>query len=221
MSVDQVLKKRKSVRAFQQREVEPELIHQILDAARCAPSGTNTQPWKVAVLSGESKKKLCDKLEQAFRNREEKSMEYSYYPQQWEEPYLSRRKACGKQLYGVLEISREDKKKQIDQWAKNYQGFGAPVIILVFLDSSMATGSYLDTGMFIQSLMLPAVDKGLGTCPQAALAEFPSIVKEELGYGEEQTLLCGISLGWEDVDAPANSYRTTRIEVDEFATFFN
>ena len=221
MNVCDALVERKSTRAFLDKPVDKALINKILESASHAPSGTNTQPWQVAVLSGDSKKKLEQKLEAEFRSGAKSRMDYQYYPVQWEVPYKDRRKACGLQMYSTLEIKREDKQKQLDQWAKNYRSFDAPVMLLFFIDSIMQTGSYIDYGMFLQSIMLSAVEHGLATCPQAALAEYPDIVRQQLGYDDHHILLCGISLGYEDKGAIINSYRTPREAVDKFTQFFD
>ena len=221
MNVSDAIKQRKSVRAYLPREVERETIEQIIDTARYAPSGVNTQPWRVAVVNGEAKQQLQQKLEQAFRAGTPSQMAYQYYPDAWEEPYKARRRACGLQRYGAVGIGREDKQKQIDQQAANFRAFDAPVMLLFFLDPIMNTGSYLDYGMFLQSLMLAAEEQGLATCPQASLAEYPEIVKQELGYGEEQVLVCGMALGYEDKEAAVNGYRTERVGVEGFVRFFD
>ncbi len=220
MTVIEALKRRKSTRAFLPRDVDQAVIEEILDAARHAPSGANTQPWQVAVVSAEKKRKLQQKIEAAFSSGVAAGMDYQYYPSEWSEPYRSRRVACGLQLYQALRIEREDKRRRRDQWAANYRAFDAPVALFFFMDAGLQTGSFMDYGMFLQSLMLAAVDKGLATCPQAALAEYPQIVKEELGYPESSILLCGMAIGYEDLDAEINQYRVPRVEVSSFARFF-
>lgn len=221
MNISEALLKRKSTRAFLERAVEMEKIKRILAAARHAPSGVNTQPWQVAVLTGGQKLKLQQRLEQAFRTGMKRQMDYPYYPDRWQEPYKSRRKACGLQLYGALKIGRDDKQRQLDQWAANYRAFDAPVMLLFFMDPVMEKGSFIDYGLFLQSVMLMAVEEGLATCPQAALAEYPEIVKEMLGYPAESILLCGMAVGYEDADAPVNGYRTPREDVEAFTRFFD
>lgn len=124
-------------------------------------------------------------------------------------------------MYSTLEIQREDKQRQLDQWASNYRAFDAPVMLLFFIDKVMEKGSYLDYGMFLQSIMLAAVAEGLATCPQAALAEYPEIVKSELGYSDGQVLVCGMSLGYEDKSHKVNSYRTTREPLEELVKYFS
>lgn len=220
MTVTEALKQRQSIRAFLPRAVEPEKLQRILDAARYAPSGVNTQPWQVAVVSGESKLRLQQKLEAAFRNGEKSQMAYQYYPVSWEQPYKARRLACGLALYGALGIERDDKLRQLDQQAANFRAFDAPVMLLFFMDPTMSTGSYLDYGMFMQSLMLAAVGEGLATCPQASLAEYSRIAKEELGYPDDAVLVCGMALGYADEEAVVNSYRTDREAVESFTQFF-
>ena len=221
MNVIEALEKRKSTRAFLDKAVEPEIINTILDAARHAPSGTNTQPWQVSVLTGKSKLKLQKKIENAFRSGDYGKADYSYYPEQWQSPYKERRKECGLLLYSTLKIKREDKERQLEQWAANYRAFDAPVLLLFFMDSILDKGSYMDYGMFLQSVMLTAVDQGLATCSQASLADFPAIIKPELGYSDDSVLLCGMALGYEDKNALVNSYRTPRESVDTFTKYFN
>lgn len=220
MNVIDALRLRKSVRAFLDKAVEEEKIEAILSAARHAPSGANTQPWQVAVVAGESKQKLQSRLESAFRNGDKGKADYTYYPEQWIEPYKSRRIDCGMQLYAALNIAREDKQRRLEQWVANYRAFDAPVLLLFFLDKHMQTGSFMDYGMFLQSIMLGALEQGMATCPQAAFADYAEIVKSTLGYPEHSVLLCGMSLGYEDRSAPVNNYRTPRADVDTFTRYF-
>jgi len=220
MNVKEALQQRKSTRAFLDKEVEPEKINTILDAARHAPSGVNTQPWQVAVVSGETKQKLQGKIEATFRGGDKGKADYPYYPTEWLEPYKARRKECGLLMYKTLEIKREDRERQMDQWAANYRAFDAPVMLLFFMDRKMQTGSYMDYGMFLQSIMLTAVEEGLATCPQASIADYPDIIKETLGYPEDNILLAGMALGYEDKDALVNSYRTSREDVGSFTQYF-
>jgi nitroreductase len=221
MTVKQMLAERKATRAFLDKPVDRKLVEEVLEAARHAPSGVNTQPWQVAVVTGKTKDELSAEMESTFRSGEKGKMDYQYYPLDWQGVYKDRRKACGLQMYSTLKIEREDRERQTDQWAANYRGFDAPVIMFFFMDGIMEAGSYLDYGMFLQSVMLAAQELGLATCPQAALAEYPQIVKRKLGYADDTVLLCGISMGYEDKDALVNSYRTPREEVSEFTNFFD
>ncbi|MGK0272199.1 MAG: nitroreductase [Cocleimonas sp.] len=220
MNVIEALKQRKSVRAFLDKAVSDETIHTLLEAARYSPSGTNTQPWQVAVVKGKSKIALQEKIESAFRNGDSGKADFDYYPKEWISPFKDRRKECGLLMYSNLEIKREDKEQQMDQWAANYRAFDAPVMMLFFMDPIMEKGSFMDYGMFLQSIMLAAEGLGLATCPQASLADYPHIIKPTLGFGEDSILLCGIALGYEDKNAVVNSYRTSRLAVNEFTQFF-
>lgn len=220
MNVQQALRQRKSTRAFLPTPVAKEKIVAILDGARHAPSGSNAQPWQVAVVTGEKKKMLDQTLEEAFRHSGQGEMDYHYYPLEWREPYKRRRVVCGSQLYAALGIERQDKVRRLEQWIANYRAFDAPVVLFFFIDRALEKGSYLDFGMFLQSLMLAAVEEGLATCAQAALGQYPRLVKEALGYDRETVLLCGMALGYEDRSAPVNNYRTEREEVTSFTRFF-
>ena len=221
MDVKTALETRKSVRAFLDKAVPTEIINTVLEQAKNAPSGVNTQPWKVAVITGKTKQTLQDKMEQTFRSGTKGEMDYQYYPLDWQGVYKDRRKACGLLMYSTLEIAREDRERQMDQWAANYRAFDAPVMLLFFMDKVMQTGSYLDYGMFLQSVMLSATEHGLGTCPQAALAEYPQIAREVLGYDDDQVLLCGMAMGYEDTEHLINSYRTDREALDNLVRYFD
>jgi nitroreductase len=220
MNTFEAIESRKSVRAFTSQEVDRATIEKILNAAKCAPSGVNMQPWKVSVLTGQSKESLSDKMEQAFRDGVKQKMDYAYYPKVFEGVYKERRKEMGLLMYTKLGITREDKQRQIDQWALNYRAFNAPVMLIFSIDSSLEQGSYLDYGMFIQTIMIAAADLGLATCPQAALGEYPDIVRKELDLGDNEEIVCGMSLGFEDKDHDVNSFDTSRVELSDFVNFF-
>jgi nitroreductase len=221
MNVNDALKARKSVRAYLDKPVSQAQIESILEAAACSPSGTNTQPWRVVVLTGNAKQQMQEALEGAFRSGQKQAMEVTYYPLTWQSPYIDRRRACGLQMYGTLDIKREDKQRQQDQWAANYRAFDAPVMMLFYIDKVMETGSYMDYGMFLQSIMLAAEGEGLATCPQASLAEYPDVVKGLLHSSDDERLICGMALGYEDKSALVNSYRTPREPVSAFTTFYS
>ena len=221
MKVTDALVKRHSTRAFLDRDVDMHKIRSILHNARRAPSGANTQPWRVAVVRDAAKRRIERRIIGAYRAGNRGQADYHYYPVRWTEPYKSRRFDCGMQLYAALGIKREDKARRTEQWVENYKAFGAPVMLFLYMESHLEAGSYMDCGMFLQSIMLAALEEGLATCPQAALAEYPDIVKQELGLENNTVLLCGVALGYENVDAPINQYRTPREEVDEFTTFYS
>ncbi len=172
------------------------------------------------MVSGKKKTELTLAMEKSFRDSGLGTMDYHYYPLEWHEPFKKRRVTCGAQLYSALNIERHDKERRLVQWAANYRAFDAPVVLFFFLDPAMQKGSFLDYGMFIQSVMLAAVEEGLATCAQAALGQYPQLVKDFLGYSRETILICGMALGYEDKDAPVNNYRTEREEVAVFTRFF-
>jgi nitroreductase len=221
MSVIEVLKQRHSTRAFTQQTVSQKQIERLLEAASHAPSGANTQPWQVAVITGDTKSTLCRTLEKICLANEPAQADYQYYAKSWTSPYIERRKACGLQLYQSLNIDKKDSEARLAQWAANYRAFDAPVLLLFFIDQQLEVGSYLDYGMYLQSLMLAAQELGLATCPQAAFADYPEQVRNILRYSRDKHLICGIALGYEDTDAAINSYRTNREPVSTFTQFFN
>lgn len=220
MKIDDLIQTRHSTRAFLEKPVSQSDIDDILNTARYAPSGANTQPWQVAIVTGETKQQISDKLVECFRQGIQSQPDYVYYPEQWQSPYIERRRACGLQLYQSLNIDRKDKVAQQKQWEANYRAFNAPVMLLFLMDGAMQTGSFLDLGMFLQNIMLVAQDKGLATCPQAALAEYAEQIKTILNYPVDTQLVCGMALGYEDHDVAVNQYRTAREPVSEFTRIF-
>ncbi|MEM0967945.1 MAG: nitroreductase [Verrucomicrobiota bacterium] len=219
MDVIEAIRGRASTRAFLDQEVSRETVEQILEAARWAPSGTNTQPWQVAVAGRKTMSRIGNTIVAALNSGAKHHPDYPYYPKEFVEPYQGRRVECGMALYGALDIDRKDYERRKAQWYKNYHGFGAPIVLFAFVDKAMEQGSWVDCGMFLQSIMLAARGLGLETCPQAALAEFPDLVRAELDMPSSLDLICGIALGYPDLADPVNNYRTTRIEVEDFTTW--
>lgn len=220
MDVIEAMTGRRSVRGFLPTEVPQATVQAILDAASRAPSGSNIQPWKVYVVAGDARNRVCHGMT-AHREAhpEEETPQYQYYPVEWREPYIGRRRATGWGLYGVLGIGKGDREAAFRQQLKNYDLFGAPVGLFFTLDADMELGSWLDCGMFIQNVMLAARAHGLETCPQAAWVYHHEKLRELLPIPTDEKLVCGMALGREDPAAPANAFTTEREPVAAFAAF--
>ena len=225
-SVETAIRTRASVRSFLDRPVPREVIEELLDLARLAPSGVNTQPWRVYVLQGERRdevvRQACaahDAIRADPALSERYREEYDYYPGQWFSPYVDRRRENGWGLYGVLGIGKADKEKMHRQHQETLRFFGAPVGLMFTIDRRLGRGSLLDYGMFLQTFMIAARAKGLQTCPQAAWNAFASVVKPLIGATGDEMLVCGMSLGYADEGATVNTFRTTRAAVGEFTTW--
>jgi len=145
--------------------------------------------------------------------------EYRYYPDKFFEPYLTRRRTVGYALYESLGIARRDTDRMRAQHDRNFVFFDAPVGMLFTIDRRLNTGSWIDHGMFLQSIMIAARGRGLHTCPQAAFAPYHKEIRPIIGMTDEEILVCGMALGYEDTSRPENNFRTKRVPVDEFATF--
>jgi nitroreductase len=221
-AADAAITSRRSVRAFLGTPVPRETIEELLRVASRAPSGTNTQPWKVYVLTGASRAELVRKLKAAYDDPEERGRhreEYAYYPTEWVSPYVDRRRKVGWDLYGLLGIGKTDKERMHAQHGRNYAFFNAPVGLMFTIDRVMQQGSWLDYGMFLQNIMVAARARGLDTCPQAAFTQFHRIITEHLGAPASEMLVCGMSLGYADPEAPENRLVTEREPVAGFARF--
>lgn len=219
-TVDEAITSRQSVRRFLDEPVPREMIAHLLEVARWAPSGTNTQPWKVYAIAGDEKAALSAEILTHYEEHgDSKQREFEYYPTQWFEPYLGRRRACGWGMYGSLGITREMKAEMASQTARNYVFFDAPVALLFGIDKRLNVGSWMDLGMFMQNIMIAARGHGLHTCAQASLANYPWIVRKYLPYPDEEMVVCGMAIGYRDSDAPENIWRTERDPVDSFTAW--
>ena len=219
MTVEEAITGRRSVRAYLKKPVPRETITKVLRTASRAPSGTNVQPWHVYVMQGEIKAALSAELMRSAQAGVTATREYNYYPEVWREPYLARRRACGFGLYNTLGIPRGDTARMAEQHARNWVFFGAPVGLFFSIDSYLEKGSWLDFGMFLQSVMIAARGEGLATCPQAAFAYHPATVKRHAGIPDNHTLVCGMALGFEDTSDVVNSFVTEREPVETFVTW--
>ena len=202
--------------------VAREDIEAILEVAARAPSGTNTQPWKVHVLTGAARNRLSAAIIDTYLDQKAASShaeEYSYYPTKWVSPYIDRRRKVGWDLYSLLGIGKADKARMHEQHARNYAFFGAPVGLMFTIDRVLQQGSWLDYGMFLQSVMVAARGRGLDTCPQAAFMQFHRIIARHLLLTPQQMVVCGMSLGHADPKAVANRLLTEREPVAGFARF--
>jgi len=221
-AVDAAIKTRHSLRAFLPTPVPRQTIEDILEVASWAPSGTNTQPWQVHVLTGAALKRISGRIQAAYLDPEQNAAhkeEYAYYPTEWRSPYIDRRRKVGWDLYGLLGIAKADKARMQHQHGRNFVFFDAPVGLFFTIDRVMQQGSWLDYGMFLQNIMVAARARGLHTCPQAAFTQFHKLIAEELGLRDEQMLVCGMSLGFADPNAIENSLVTERAPVAEFTRF--
>jgi nitroreductase len=221
-AVDAAITSRRSIRAFLPTPVPREVIEQILAVASRAPSGTNTQPWKVTVLTGEPKARLSAAIQRAYDDPAERaahSEEYAYYPTEWQPPYIDRRRKVGWDLYGLLGIAKTDKARMHAQHGRNYDFFGAPVGLVFTIDRVMRQGSWLDYGMFLQNIMVAARARGLDTCPQAAFTQWHRIIEQQLQLPAGEMVVCGMSLGHADPEAVENTLVTDREPVAGFTRF--
>jgi nitroreductase len=224
--VDEAIESRQSMRQFLPALVTAEMIEHLLEVASRAPSGTNTQPWKVYVLQGRSRDELVEKVcsaHDALRANPalaaEYREEYDYYPEKWVSPYIDRRRENGWGLYGLLGIVKGDKDSMHAQHQRNYRFFDAPVGLMFTLDRVMGRGSLVDYGMFLQSIMVAARGHGLHTCPQAAWNGFAKIILPHIGAGPDEMLVCGMALGYADESALVNTFRTPRVSASDFTTW--
>lgn len=225
-AVEKVILERHSVRAFTAQDVSDECIRDILSKAARAPSGTNTQPWKVYVVVGKTKQRITDTVVASFNavfrgelKKEQFKPPYLYYSERWFDPYLRRRRENGWDLYRILDIAKDNKLAMHEQQLKNYQFFNAPVGLFFTTHKALEAGAKMAIAMLMQNIMLLAKAQGLDTCPQASWNDYHELIMPILGAGEDEIFICGMSLGYADHEQEVNKFITTREPVEEFVTF--
>ena len=219
MTVDEALLSRRSVRAFLPDPVPRATVEDILRLASHAPSGQNTQPWKVYAVEGAVRERLCDAVLARRECRPWPEREYPGQARDLPDIFRRRRRENGIGLYTLLGIGKGDREAAEAQQRRNYLFFGAPVGLFIFVHKALSIGSWVDTGMFLQAIMMAARARGLDTCPQGAWANFHTAVRAHVGAGEDETLVCGMALGHADGTALVNRFETPRAPLEEFVTF--
>ena len=218
-TVSEALDTRLTCRAFKSTKVKKEIIFDILNKARRAPSGGNLQPWRVWIVSGDPLKSFKEEIQiKASENPRGEGTEYKIYPPNLKDPYEKRRKEVGEGMYKSINVSRDDKIGRIKQFMKNFEFFDAPVALFFAIDRDMQEGQWSDLGMFMQSIMLLAREEGLHTAPQEAWAIWYKTVSKFLNIPEELMLFCGMGIGYADEDDPINTFRSKRVDIEDFDT---
>lgn len=220
-AVDSVMRGRTAVRCYLDRPVEKELVVEILEIARTAPSNSNTQPWRVYALAGGVKQALSEALGDAHANRPDQYTAcYKHFPDVLGEQYLARQKMYGAEYYGRLGIAESDLAGRAVQTGQNFRFFGAPIGFIFTIDSALERGSWIDYGTFLQNIMIAAKARGLDTCPQISFVKYHEIIRKHLSIPSSDTVVCGMSMGYADMTEPVNSLRLTREPVETFTSFF-
>jgi nitroreductase len=223
MNVKEAFISRRSVRRFLPDLVSKDKIKNVLECAAFAPSGHNIQPWHVYVVQGKKKEEITNSILASIKDGTAKNFkqEFDYYPTEWFEPFISRRRAVGFELYKLLNISKDDHEARDKQMQENFHFFGAPIGMFVTMDRRLATGTFMDVGMFIQSILVGARGEGLHSCGQVAFTKFHTLIADHLGFKENEMLVCGISIGYEDTKAPENDLRVEKLKCEDFTTFLS
>ncbi len=216
MTVTEALATRRSIRAFTDQPVDRAIIERVLAKAQRAPSGGNTQPWHGIVLTGAPLQRLFDRVAQDLpKGRAAFAPEYHVYPPELDGAYELRRRGVGEDMYGALAIPKDDKAQRLMWFARNFQAFGAPVLMLIHTPKYMGPPQWSDIGMWLQSIMLLLREEGLDSCPQEAWAVYSKQIREVVDIPEDHIFFCGLAIGYRDPDAPVNRFPVARAPIDE------
>ena len=219
--VDTAINTRQSVRAFLPTPVARDTVEMLLKLAARSASGSNIQPWRVRVIGGDVKSRLEKAIVDAVERDgfDPYQREWNYYPVNWREPFHGRRRKIGWGMYNLLGVAKGDFEGTQRARMRNYEFFGAPVGMVFTLDEDLEIGSWLDLGIYLGSLMIAARGHGLHTCPQAAFADFHTVIRAQLGIPEKEVIICGMALGHIDPEAPVNRLVTERAPLADYASF--
>jgi len=218
MDVTEAIAARRSVRGFLDTPVDPALLRDLAIKASRAATGGNLQPWHIAIVQGEPLARLKATMVEKLATGATETRAYDVYPKDLTAPYRARRYAVGEAMYAHLGIPRDDKPARQKWFARNFQFFGAPAAYFCTVDRRMGPPQWSDLGMYLQNLMLLAVDAGLATCSQECWTMYPETVGRLLDTPNDRMLFCGMAIGYEDKSAPANALRTERANEAEWLT---
>ena len=219
MALKELIKSRYSVRSFTDEMVSVKKLKEVLNIANSAPSGGNIQPWKVYVVTGNTKDKLISKALYNFDNGVQEEVEYEIYPKYLDDEYKRRRSKCAADMYNALSIEKDDIESRLKQVRENFRFFGAPVGMIITIDKSFAQNGWGHVGMYLQNLCLAAIDSGLGTCLQESWSIYPKTVKDVIKHPDNEVVWCGVALGYPNDNDPINQYRTSREDINKFVSF--
>ena len=218
MDVSTAVAQRISTRAFKPDPLSEADVRAWLTAAQRAPSGGNTQPWRVIVVTGDAKDEVIGKAAGVLKDSPAgQPTDRSIYPKDLWEPHEARRRRVGEMMYEVLDIPKTDRAARIAWFANNFRFFGAPVAVFIVIDERMGHGQWGHTGMYLQTLALLAEERGWGTCMQECWGILRPMLKKHFGLGESEMVWCGMAVGIPDADHPVNSLRAERADIDEIA----
>ncbi|MEM7434529.1 MAG: nitroreductase [Myxococcota bacterium] len=215
--LDQTITERRCVRGFLPQRVPQQVLDEVFGLAQRAPSNCNVQPWRVYVASGAACQSLREELVASVRGGEPPLMEHPI--DEFFDGYRKKQVACAVELYGNMGVGRDDREGRFNASLRNFEFFDAPHVAYVCMSKRFGIGVALDVGMYVQTLMLAMWSRGIGSCPQAALRSYPSVVSKHLGIPETEQILCGLSFGYEDPTVPANATRQPRDEIRENVCF--
>ncbi len=216
MNVSEAVATRRTVRAFLDKPVDQAVLRRVLEKAQQSPSGGNTQPWNAAVITGAPLAKLLADVAAILPEGPARHKpEYNIYPPELDGPYAERRKGVGEAMYAALDIPRDNKMGRLAWFAKNFQAFGAPVLMLIHTPRYMGPPQWSDIGMWMQTVCLLLREEGLDSCPQEAWAIYQEQIRGAVNIPDDHIFFCGLGVGWRDPDAPVNNFPVPRAPIDE------
>ena len=220
MDIVEAIKKRKSIRNFKPDPVPKEVLREILEIASRAPSAMNTQPWEFIVLSGDVLENIRRGNVEMLNSGALPNPEHSVVGWPSDSVYRRRQVELAKQLFNLMDIPREDKKKRAEWMERGFRYFDAPAAIIALSDRSLSeAGPLMDVGAVMQNICLAALNYGLGTCIEDQGVMYPDVVRKFADISESKRIIIAIAIGYPNWDFPANRVESTREPVESITTW--
>ena len=220
-SISNLIQQRHCKRKFTNQAVSKDIINQVLLTAGHAASSKNSQPWQVAVVTGDTQQRLINAMCDQFDQGVFESPDYVYMTDPMPDIFKQRARDCGYSLYELKGIARDDKEKRQAHFRENYTFFDAPMAFIFHLHANAQCGNFLDMGLFMQNVMLGLIEHGLGSCPQFSICSYSNTVKTMLNIESDRMIVCGMSVGYPDESEPVNGFIPKRISIDEYVKWFD
>lgn len=212
-TLDAVFAARFSCRGFRSDPVPKDVVRKIVETARRAPSWCNAQPWRIVVTSGaETDRFRAAMLDEVANGQSAPDLSF---PTGYSGVYQDRRRACGWQLYEAVGVAKGDRAGSAQQMMRNFALFDAPHVAILSSPAELGPYGAMDCGGFVTAFCVAAQALGVATIPQAALASYAPFLHRYFDIPNDRLILCGVSFGYADPKHPANSFRTSRADIDD------
>ncbi len=216
MELRAAIEGRRSIRKFKAKEISQEIIRDILETARWAPSWGNTQLWEFYVLTGKRLDEFREANHRSFVDGQSFPLDVPMH-EVWPERLKGRYGELGKMMLTTLNVKRDDKEARHRLYEDMTLLFGAPCLVVACIPRDILVEyAMLDIGLIVQTICLLAYDKGIGTCIMAMAVRNPGLLRKILSIPDDRKIAIGIAMGYPDENFPLNNFERKRVDISEY-----